>query len=111
MIQVAPTSVEGQREFHEAPFPLVLRCETPDADITAVRQGVAAHRADIETQLVRHGAILFRGFPLQTAEDFDAFVAVGDILCVLDDTELITTDELNRKVLGHLQELDDQDIA
>ena len=30
--------------------------------------------AEVDKQLIEHGAVLFRGFPLSTAKDFDAFV-------------------------------------
>jgi len=37
---------------------------------------VAANRSAIDDLVVRHGAIVFRGFPLVTAEDFNAFAEV-----------------------------------
>ena len=56
-------------------FPLVYECRDP-----AVEPGVglwlgrrAAPRSCAE-EACRHGAVLFRGFPLRTAEDFDRFV-------------------------------------
>src|SRR5215213_5524193 len=36
-----------------------------------------AHREWIDRQLDIHGALLFRGFPLATADDFERFVAAG----------------------------------
>src|SRR5439155_15484155 len=66
-IRVAEATVPGQQTHNGAPFPLALACETP-ADLAAATTWVAA-------KAERHGAVLFRGFPLATAEDFDAFVA------------------------------------
>ena len=71
---VAPAPVPGQQTYDGEPFPLVLRCETP-ADLAAATAWVAARRGELTAKAARHGAVLFRGFPLSTAEDFDAFVA------------------------------------
>ena len=58
------------------PFPLVLECRSP-ASLAGrgVRLGCATAESELLTQAAEHGAILFRGFPLTTPEDFDAFVA------------------------------------
>src|SRR5262249_54091296 len=52
-----------------------LRCDTPGADLAAAAAWAAVHRDELLRHSAAHGAILFRGFPLGTAEDFDAFVA------------------------------------
>lgn len=44
-------------------------------DAAGVAQWVKQHRKDIEASLCKHGALLFRDFPLRTPEDFDAFVS------------------------------------
>ncbi|HQU41624.1 MAG TPA: TauD/TfdA family dioxygenase [Pirellulales bacterium] len=76
-LQVTPAEVPGQQIFEGQPFPLVLRCGTP-ATLDAVAAWLAEHRDRLRDQAAEHGAILFRGFPLATAEDFDRFVAAFD---------------------------------
>src|SRR4051812_42885064 len=74
VLDVAPIPLAGQQTHHGLPFPLALECRTPAtlADATA---WLAAHAAELVAQASTHGAVLFRGFPVATAEDFDAFVA------------------------------------
>src|SRR4051812_38503758 len=73
-MQVAEVSISGQQEHGGEPFPLALRCETPAARLADAVAWLAAHRDELITRASRHGALLFRGFPVETAEDFDAFV-------------------------------------
>jgi hypothetical protein len=40
---------------------------------------VNERREELLAQAAEHGAVLFRGFPLKTPEDFDAFVAAFDL--------------------------------
>jgi hypothetical protein len=70
---LVPGSIPEQRSYNGRAFPLVL---TPDGLDTAAAacDYVRTHRADMETQLQQHGAILFRGLPLATAADFNDFV-------------------------------------
>jgi hypothetical protein len=74
-VRVAPAAVPDQQTYDGEPFPLVLRCETPIPDIAAATAWIATHRGELTDKAARHGAVLFRGFRLSTAEDFDAFVA------------------------------------
>ncbi|HEV3342657.1 MAG TPA: TauD/TfdA family dioxygenase, partial [Pirellulales bacterium] len=73
-LRIGPAAVTGQQTLEGHPFPLVLGCEWP-ATLDAVTDWVAEHGPQLGEQAARHGAILFRGFPLATAEDFDRFVA------------------------------------
>ncbi len=75
MTRIARIEVAGQQHYGGEPFPLVLECETPDIDLASTAAWVAARREELLAEAARHGAVLFRGFPLRTAEDFDAFVA------------------------------------
>lgn len=54
-------------------FPLVLQLESP-SDLGETVDWLHASAAMLTGKAARHGAILFRGFPLETVEDFDAFV-------------------------------------
>jgi alpha-ketoglutarate-dependent taurine dioxygenase len=78
-IRVAPTSVPGQQTHYGQPFPLVLSCEAPSADLGAVDAWIVGRRRDLLQRAAEHGAILFRGFPLSTPEDFDRFIAAFDL--------------------------------
>ena len=57
---------------------------------------VAANRDDIIAKATEHGAILFRGFPLATAEDFDLFVAAFDLPNFPYDQSLSNAVRVNR---------------
>src|SRR3954447_9175291 len=65
----------GQQRSDGEPFPLALGCRTPDASLDDVTRWIDANAADLCAQAARHGAVLFRGFPVRTAKDFDRFVA------------------------------------
>ncbi len=68
-------SVAAQQTHGGISFPLALVCQTPNATLGATTAWVQDRRAELQTQLAAHGAILFRGFPLATPLDFDAFIA------------------------------------
>ena len=72
---VAPLTVPHQLSFDGAPFPLVLNCQNGPVDLTTTVDWVRQHRSRLLEQSSAHGALLFRGCPLRTAEAFDAFVA------------------------------------
>jgi len=67
--------IPEQRTLNGVMRPMALRCN-PDfcPDIDASTRFIAENRADIELAMHERGCVLFRGFPLRTAEDFDAFV-------------------------------------
>lgn len=76
--QVKEVRIPEQKEFDQQVFPLVL---TPDPDsrkqIETAQDAfdwLDGQRAFISQQLLKYGAILFRGFPLKDAQDFDGFV-------------------------------------
>lgn len=73
-IDVRPASVPGQQGYGGLPFPMVLECRSA-TDLEGAERWVAERRAELLDQSTAHGAILFRGFPLATAEDFDRFIA------------------------------------
>lgn len=57
------------------PFPLVLKCVSDDADLPSTTQWIAERAQQLDQQCDQHGTILFRGFPLTTDRDFDAFIS------------------------------------
>jgi alpha-ketoglutarate-dependent taurine dioxygenase len=71
-------AVAGQ-QFHPQAFPLIygVPATVPagvDADLNAVSEWVNKNLVKLQGELAEHGAILFRGFPLKTDLDFDAFI-------------------------------------
>jgi alpha-ketoglutarate-dependent taurine dioxygenase len=74
-LQVSAVDIPCQQEHQEAVFPLALACDSPSTSVDDVVAWTAPRASDLLSKLERHGAILFRGFPLGTAEDFDRFIA------------------------------------
>jgi len=69
-------SVSEQKEFDFGVFPYVLK---PADDMEAptikdVQTWIGANKQELEEKLYRHGAVLFRGFPVNSAQHFDMFV-------------------------------------
>ncbi|MBD2385751.1 non-ribosomal peptide synthetase [Cylindrospermum sp. FACHB-282] len=54
----------------EEKFPLVIQ---PDVEAIDFAEWAKNNREFIETQLLQHGAILFRGFPVNSAAEFEGF--------------------------------------
>lgn len=70
--------VAGQISDADGIFPLVL---VNDGSVKSVAQSVdwiKVNQAEIEDRLKSSGAVLFRGFPINSAETFDAFSAAFD---------------------------------
>lgn len=78
-LEVTPIDVPGQHAFNGDAFPLVLACQTPNATLEGTVDWVRAHREELLRQASQHGAVLFRGFPLRTPQDLDAFIAAFDL--------------------------------
>jgi alpha-ketoglutarate-dependent taurine dioxygenase len=73
-VQVSPICVDAQQMHDGEPFPLVLECRSPETSLDAVTAWLGAQSTQLCEQAARHGAVLFRGFPVHTAQDFDRFV-------------------------------------
>lgn len=73
---VTESDLPGQsRPFGESDaFPLVLNADST-SDLVETSHWVKSTANTLTENATRRGAILFRGFPLTTAEDFDGFVA------------------------------------
>lgn len=74
-IVVKPASVAGQQSVYGEVFPLVLQCRTSRPSLSAVVEWLGGNRDEVKNLNSKHGALLFRGFPLASPEDFDTFVA------------------------------------
>jgi alpha-ketoglutarate-dependent taurine dioxygenase len=73
-LQVDERPVPRQQTHYGDAFPLVLECRPP-VDLVMTTVWLSAHAGELVHRADRHGAVLFRGFPVATADDFDAFVA------------------------------------
>jgi hypothetical protein len=73
-VEVISSSVDGQQTYDGEAFPLVLNYCTENVDQESVHRWVRDSFADLDSQARRHGAILFRGFPLVTDQDLDGFI-------------------------------------
>jgi alpha-ketoglutarate-dependent taurine dioxygenase len=95
-LQVAPVTVAGQ-QFHDGdPFPLVLECQTPGINLETAAQWVAERRGQLIGDAARYGTVLFRGFPLSTAEDFDRFVTAFGLPAFTYEDSLSNAVRVNR---------------
>jgi Taurine catabolism dioxygenase TauD, TfdA family len=74
-IDMKAVSIPGQQTEYDYAFPLALQCATPGATVAAAADWIRAHRDELLRKAEQHGAILFRGLPLNSPEDCDAFVA------------------------------------
>ena len=95
-LEVSITSVAAQQCHHGESFPLILACGLRDPTLDCAAAWLTEHRAELLAQAHRHGAILFRGFPLATAEDFDRFVAAFDLPNFPYDESLSNAVRINR---------------
>jgi hypothetical protein len=78
-IVVEPASVAMQQTIYGDVFPLVLQSRTPNPSLSAVLKWLGANRTQLKQFSAKHGAVLFRGFPLASPEDFDVFVAAFNL--------------------------------
>jgi alpha-ketoglutarate-dependent taurine dioxygenase len=95
-LRVQPVAVPGQQTHYGQPFPLVLACQSPGATLDASASWVAEHRDPLLRQAAEHGAILFRGFPLRTPEDFDRFVTAFALTNFAYDESLSNAVRVNK---------------
>ena len=72
----APLTLAGQHAYHNEPFPLALQVEV--GSIEECCEWLGENADDLEAKAAWHGAVLLRGLPLVTPEDFDAAVATFD---------------------------------
>uniref|UniRef100_A0A0G4H0Q4 TauD/TfdA-like domain-containing protein n=1 Tax=Chromera velia CCMP2878 TaxID=1169474 RepID=A0A0G4H0Q4_9ALVE len=76
---VSVSECDGQRTFDGVPFPLVLKPQTGLSTSSDVISWLSTNAEALKGELTKYGAVLFRDFPIQTPEDFAAFVeALGE---------------------------------
>ncbi|MCO6459511.1 MAG: TauD/TfdA family dioxygenase [Pirellulaceae bacterium] len=95
-LTVRTLAIAGAQTYDGAEFPLGLTCHARDATLEDVAAWVRKRRDDLLRRSSLHGAILFRGFPLATADDFDAFVAAFGLPNFPYDQSLSNAVRVNR---------------
>lgn len=73
-MKVSKPTLPNQQSHHGHAFPLLVQCNNPDATLDDTIHWISHQRSNLEEQLQTHGAMLFRGFAVQSPEDFDQFV-------------------------------------
>ena len=66
--------IEEQKEFDGEMFPLVLAPEDEASTMEDVNEYIRTHREELSAQLLKYGAIVFRGCKFATPEDFSQMV-------------------------------------
>ncbi len=66
-------SLNTQLKFDDGHFPTIVGNQLETASLDDTLTWLKENQHDLEAELARSGAILFRGFPIKNAEDFDAF--------------------------------------
>jgi len=66
-------TLADQLAFADSVFPRVVVSDHAQLNIDQLTAWVKKNQAEFESELDRAGALLFRGFPISSAEDFDAF--------------------------------------
>lgn len=73
-LNVETIDINGQLRKGEDTFPLVYICRDENVTLESACDWARANSESLLEAAHRHGASLFRGFGLKTAEDFDAYV-------------------------------------
>ena len=76
---VSAPPVPNQQSHNGQVYPLVQACASDQTSLRETVEWIAAHRDALLDRLERHGAILFRDFPLDSAEDLDQFIAAFNL--------------------------------
>src|SRR6185437_5810434 len=95
-LDVKTIEVPGQQNHYQQTFPLALECKSKPANVADSAKWISAHRAELLKQAAEHGAILFRGFGVATAEDFDKFVSAFDLPNFAYDESLSNAVRVNK---------------
>lgn len=74
MNKLKPISIPEERIFDGRAFPLTVGPSDDIKSLSDAIEFVKANTDSIQTELKAHGAILFRDFPIQSAQGFNEFV-------------------------------------
>ena len=76
------SSIPEQKQVRGLDFPLVLKA--PSSDVAQSEQHfhhwLRDNRSELQALLIKHGAVLFRGFPLSCAEHFENMLEQTDFV-------------------------------
>lgn len=67
-------AVPGQQIFGDSVFPYAFLQSSPGTELAQATAWVKERRDEILSLATQHGAVLLRGFPVATSQDFDAVV-------------------------------------
>lgn len=72
--------IEQQKQVNGRDFPLVVLPPNDDvaSDVDSFHAWIAASKDELHEKLIEHGAILFRDFPVSSADAFEAFLDQTD---------------------------------
>jgi hypothetical protein len=71
-------SLPGQQNYDGKSFPLAIAWRGSADDREGALAWLQERRRELDAKATRHGALLFRDFPVATPEDFDAFIRAFD---------------------------------
>jgi alpha-ketoglutarate-dependent taurine dioxygenase len=94
-LEVTTAEVPGQQTHYGNVFPLAYLCTSERASPADAVDWARKHAVELITQAAEYGAVFFRGFPLVTPDDFDAFVAAFELPCFSYETSLSNAVRVN----------------
>lgn len=71
---IKDTEADFQQNYADGPFPALIVNGDPALDLEGAIEWVQCEKPRLFEALSDSGTVLFRGFPLETPEDFDAFI-------------------------------------
>ena len=95
-VEAVPVS---EQQHHPEAFPLVYTLNTPDTTMDDVTAWLKKTGDSYLNSLDEHGAILFRGFPVRDADDFDAFIRAFNLDSFTYEESLSNAVRVNRTEL------------
>lgn len=72
--QVDAVAVEGQQSHGDSVFPFVYVCRDANGTLQDAVDWVNENRSELKELASKHGAVLFRDFPVENVEGFDAMI-------------------------------------
>jgi hypothetical protein len=94
--ELATVPLAGQQQYDGRSFPTLLQNRTPAAPLEAVLRWIETNRRQVIEEAERCGAVLLRGCPVRTAEDFDRVVAAFDLPNFAYDDSLSNAVRINK---------------
>jgi len=76
---IARTTLSTQRTDGGDVFPLAYASQDPSLTLARACDWVSEHKDTLKVEATRHGAVLLRGLPVASPEDFDAVMTSLDI--------------------------------